>query len=414
MMLRSPNRTSSVGIAIVLSALLAVVVGCAHARSVYSWIKNPGPYSTVSVEGELEEGVTATRPAAAMLVAARQQRVTMFGDLPSASAPAYKTRSAVSARQHTFCEEGADFDPTLDRTGKWLVFTSTRHSLTPDIYMKSVDGVAITQLTSDPASDIHPVISPDGTRLAFASDRGGNWDIWVMPIAGGQPVQVTHGASDDAHPSWSPDGNQLVYCSLPASGGQWELWLSDTTTGANRKFIGYGLFPQWSPVDDVILFQRARERGSHLFSIWTITLVDGEPRYPTELASSARYAMILPTFSNDGRYVAFTTVAPTESATRGLSAVRETSDIWLMYADGRSRIRLTDGYTVNHAPAFAPNGRLYITTNRSGRECVWSLLPVPGPSITGGEQVALQDARSIAAPGTRPTAAMTITEDEGP
>ena len=45
----------------------------------------------------------------------------------------------------------------------------------PDLYVKHVLGTAVTQLTSDPSSDIHPMLSPDGTRVAFASDRSGNW-----------------------------------------------------------------------------------------------------------------------------------------------------------------------------------------------------------------------------------------------
>jgi len=256
-----------------------------------------------------------------------------------------------------------------------MVFASTRHNLRPDLYLKSVRGVAVTQLTSDPSSDIQPVFSPDGRHVVFASDRTGNWDVWMIDVEGTQPVQITSGPGDEVHPSWSPDGEQLVYCSMPPGGGQWELWITDAYNGSSHKFVGFGLFPEWSPTDNTILFQRARERGSRWFSIWTITLVDGEPRYPTEVASSASQAMILPTWSKDGQRIAFATVAPGLTESAGDELPGAIADIWIMNMDGGSKIRLTDGHTANYAPSFSTDGRLFFTTRRTSNENVWSLLP---------------------------------------
>jgi TolB protein len=265
------------------------------------------------------------------------------------------------------------------------------------LYLKSVDGLAVTQLTSDRASDVQPVFSPDDTRVAFASDRASNWDIWVIRLDGGQPIQITDGLADEIHPSWSPDGRKLVYCSQPAQGGPWELWITEADGGSMRKFIGYGLFPQWSPVGDTILFQRSRERGSRVFSIWTLTLVDGEPRYPTEIASSPHQALTLPTWDRDGRRIAFTSVEDVVGDdSPKTSAPRQQLDIWLMSADGSGKVRLTDGHSANFAPAFSPDGRLFFTTDRSGRENIWSLVPMgtgaaaePGDQFTGDPRGAL-------------------------
>ena len=57
--------------------------------------------------------------------------------------------------------------------------------------MKTVESRVVTQITNDPANDLMPRFSPDGSRIAFASDRSGNWDIYVMPATGGKPIQVT-------------------------------------------------------------------------------------------------------------------------------------------------------------------------------------------------------------------------------
>ena len=176
-----------------------------------------------------------SRPGArAMLAAARTNQINMFGDLPQADGSNYVGRASMSLTQHTFTEVGADFDPDLNAAGTRMVFSSTRHSILPDLYFKNIDGVAVTQLTSDPASDIQPSLSPDGNRVAFASNRSGNWDIWVVNMTGGPPVQITNDRSDDIHPSWSPDGRQVAFCSLPVTGGQWGLWIADVASGSTR------------------------------------------------------------------------------------------------------------------------------------------------------------------------------------
>jgi TolB protein len=325
-----------------------------------------------------------------ILAAARAQQIRMFGDFPGSPAPEYVSRTLMSLRQHTFADVGGDFDVDVSSTGERLIFASTRHHTQADLYLKAVNGVAVTQLTSDPASDIQPAFSPGDTQVAFASNRGGDWDIWIINTDGGPPIQITSGPADDLHPSWSPDGSQLVYCSLPPGGGQWELWIADANTGASRRFIGYGLFPDWAPAGDGIVYQRARERGSRWFSIWSLRLVNGEPRYPTELASAASRAMILPTFSHDGGSIAYVSVPLQTEMVARERGVQEGPwisgaapyDIWVMQADGRGKIRLTDGQTMNHGPAFGPDGRLYFTCNRSGHENIWSLAP-GGASLPG-------------------------------
>ncbi len=331
--------------------------------------------------------VVESQPPPARLASTDAEPISLFGDLPEHSLDEYRSAPGIALRQHTFTEEGAESDPDMDPTGRFVLYASTRHSLHPDLYLQATDGVAVTQLTSDPASDVQPALSPDGKRIAFASDRTGDWDIWVINIDGTQAVQVTSGPGDDVHPSWSADGQRLVYSTLPPGVGQWELWIAGAVAGGARQFIGHGLFPEWSPAGDTILFQRARERGSRWFSIWTLTLVEGEPRYPTEIAASSKFAMIAPTWSTDGTAIAFTSVGAAafdgvsapgdEEAQPATSAV---SDVWVVQLDGRGRRQMTDGRGTNQSPVFGSDGRLYFVSDRAGTPNVWSLPLTASPA----------------------------------
>jgi TolB protein len=280
--------------------------------------------------------------------------------------------------QITFSLDGADFDPDVSRDGRWIVFASTQHRMLSDIYIKEIGSRVVTQLTNEPAHDVMPKISPDGTRIAFASNRTGFWNIYVMPITGGRAMQLTSGTADDLHPSWSPDGSQLVFCRLGEVSGQWELWITELANPGVARFIGNGLFPQWCPVAgtglngaDKIAFQRSRERGDRSFSIWTIDVKGGQAFNQTEIASSPMGACINPAWSPDGQWLAFATVPnPGEWASIGRPPA---SDLHLVNLMGSNRVMLTSGVGVNLMPTWSGNERLFFVSNRAGTENVWAM-----------------------------------------
>ncbi len=69
----------------------------------------------------------------------------------------------------------------------------------------------LTRLTIGPWDDITPAISPDGSRLAFSSNRDGYWDIYLMDLSSGTITRLTDTPNYDAGPSWSPDGHYLAF-----------------------------------------------------------------------------------------------------------------------------------------------------------------------------------------------------------
>lgn len=278
----------------------------------------------------------------------------------------------VNIRQHSFQNVGRDTDPSVDRTGRRMVYASTAHSQRSDIFLKDVDGQAVTQLTTDPASDLQPAISPDGNLVAFTSNRSGGWEIYVMSIDGKSVRQVTSGAGENLHPSWSPDGTKLVYCCRSDRSGQWEVWIVHLLAPMTRQFIGHGLFPVWSPTDDLIAYQRPRERGLQLYGIWTIRLVNGEPSLPTQVASAPDTAYLCPAFSADGSQLAFAAITPEGGP--------DATDIYSVDVNGESLQRLTKGPGRKFGPMWAGD-RIFFSFNRGGQENIWSVQVESGPKV---------------------------------
>ena len=182
--------------------------------------------------------------------------VNVYGEFNGVQRPQAKAHGQGGFQEHTFIDEGFDSDVKVDTSGKWMVFTSTRDSDHPNIYLQRVDGMSVIQLTNDEADHAFPTFSPDGKQIAFCSTQSGSWDIYTMDINGKNVVQVTNDPMQHIHPSFSPDGNRLVYCALGGKSGQWEIWTVDLTTG-EKRMIGFGLFPSWSP---------GKDRGSHRVS----------------------------------------------------------------------------------------------------------------------------------------------------
>ncbi|NIV33315.1 MAG: hypothetical protein GWN58_28880 [Anaerolineae bacterium] len=105
------------------------------------------------------------------------------------------------------------------------------------IWVIQPGGFNAARLTSH-ASDTAAAWSPDGTRVAFASTRAGNWELYLVEIATGQEKRLTDHASADYAPTWSPDGKQIAF--LSDRGGAWAVYILDVRSGQVEKLIATG------------------------------------------------------------------------------------------------------------------------------------------------------------------------------
>jgi Tol biopolymer transport system component len=95
------------------------------------------------------------------------------------------------------------------------------------------DGTNLRRVTDDPGYDANPTPSPDGSRVAFGSQRDGNWEVYVASSSGGPATRLTRNRAIDDYPRWSADGSEVKF--LSSRRGAFEIWLMSSDTGAKQR-----------------------------------------------------------------------------------------------------------------------------------------------------------------------------------
>ena len=86
-----------------------------------------------------------------------------------------------------------------------------------NLYVSSVEGKNVKQLTSYPGDEILPKFSPDGKQIAFTAEFEGNTDVYVISVEGGKPKRLTFHPSKDLVVDWHPDGEKILFRSIRSS-----------------------------------------------------------------------------------------------------------------------------------------------------------------------------------------------------
>ncbi|NDJ13218.1 MAG: S9 family peptidase [Acidobacteriia bacterium] len=140
----------------------------------------------------------------------------------------------------------------------------------------AADGVARQITSGEDWNDTDPQWSPDGTRLAFVSDRTGkefedsdNKDVWVIPAAGGELVKISDHPFDDSQPRWSPDGTQIAFAGQTKSREFPKLFVTSASGGTASKLAvdDLDLIPgdlTWVGAKE-IRFQTGTKGQTHVF-----------------------------------------------------------------------------------------------------------------------------------------------------
>lgn len=253
-----------------------------------------------------------------------------------------------------------------------IVFSSRHNSSNYNLYLKSLNDDKLTLLTDDPGDEMFPAASPNGKVLAFCSNKEERWSLNVMNLSSGlsAPLSiVSNMESELISPAWSPDGKKIVFSRFSAELEDYEICILDIETAAGRNpkaalhFTGcMGLFPRWSPKDEnLIAFQRANQTGENWFSLY---VYDISRERTIELVSDPRWAAIDPSWSDNGRFIAFSAVNKSGS----------NNNIWAYELDNSKLYQLTTGSESNYQPVWHEDRVLFCRT-RNGVTNIWSLKP---------------------------------------
>ena len=203
----------------------------------------------------------------------------------------YQMNADGSAETNLTNAAGDDVFPAYAATHTRIVFANSRENNQFDLYLMTLNAegqtIGLTRLTTVASQEYLPTVSPDGKRLAFVSDRGGNRDIYVMKLAPesatNTPVRLTRNAAYDQFPDWSPDGKQIAFSS--ERGGNPEVYrMAVAPEGRTNRPINLSkspgsrdLVPTWSPDGKKVAFQSNRPAadGTSDYEIWRVRSTDG-------------------------------------------------------------------------------------------------------------------------------------------
>lgn len=160
---------------------------------------------------------------------------------------------------------------------------------------------SLTRLTFDQGLQIGATWSPDGRFIAYSSNRGGKFDIWVQQLTGGDPVQITKGQGQNWQPEWSPDGKYIAYRSEAGDGG---LLIVPSLGGSGmaRKIASFGYYPRWSPDSSQLLFQTTQFTSKN--RLYVVNLEGATPREVlTQLATDYHVSVRSAAWHPDGKRI---------------------------------------------------------------------------------------------------------------
>jgi len=224
-------------------------------------------------------------------------------------------------------DEGTWMNLDVSPDGRTIVF-----DLMGDIFVMPAEGSGSSQarrLLSGPAFEMQPRFSPDGTRIAFSSDRGGLWNIWTVDVNGGDPKQVSREQRWFINsPEWSPDGRFIFarrHFVSTRSLGAGEIWMYHSSGSDGLQVTEKVSFqkdqgePALSPdgrylyyskdVTPGVNFEYNKDPHGVIYAIIRRDLQSGRERTFVARAGGA----ITPAPSPDGRHLAFIRRVDTKS-----------------------------------------------------------------------------------------------------
>jgi Tol biopolymer transport system component len=244
-----------------------------------------------------------------------------------------------------------DIAPSLSPDRAWMAFASNRDG-NWEIYIAATDGSGVKRVTYNTwAANLYPAWAPDGRHIAFESIRNGRWNLYLFDVVTGQETRLTNVLANDMNAFWSPDSSNLVFMS--DRDGKWQIYKLDIATGQVTRLSdgrGNDYDPIYSPDGKLIAF-RSYRGGSKNAVIYTMHADGSGVKAISNPAGDSRNQ----DWSYDGALLAYQTKTGNDLAVYVYQV-----------ATGKIR-RVTDKSSVNYAPTWHCNSPLLVFTSEYDR-----------------------------------------------
>jgi Tol biopolymer transport system component len=271
-----------------------------------------------------------------------------------------------------------DSGPAWSPDGTKIAFISNRNSYFA-LYIMNADGSNVQLVTDKVLEPGGPAWSPDGGKIAFSAGVGITIepskpfsDVYLVNLDGSGLTKLTSGSGQNGSVTWSPDGKQIAFASNRDPDGMWKIWVMNVDGSNQRRLTDiqnpsipkfYGGQPSWSPDGTKILFNRFRE----IF----VMNADGSNARPLTNDPNRRGMYLSPRWSPDGTKIVTTFYQETRN---GIDSAKE---IIVMNADSSNQINISN------------RGKYYFNSGQSSfvdGDADWQPLLAPpnfAPSVIG-------------------------------
>jgi serine/threonine protein kinase len=224
----------------------------------------------------------------------------------------------------------------------------------------SVDGMIFAQITNDAGAELFPSLSNDGSTVVYASKSAGNWNIYLHRAGTPEAVNLTKDSeADDTQPAFSPDGSSVAFRSERSGGG---IFVMRSDGSHVRRVSDAGYNPAWSPDGRQLVYAeesiaRPEDRSGRVSRLWTVELATGKRQLLNKEDG------VQPNWSPNGQFIAYWAI--------DLDGDR---DLWTVRSTGGPPIRITRDHFLDWNPVWSPDGSwLYFCSNRGGSMGIWRI-----------------------------------------
>jgi eukaryotic-like serine/threonine-protein kinase len=216
------------------------------------------------------------------------------------------------------------------------------------------------QLTQGAARATVPCLSDDGRKLAWASTRSRNTDVWIKDLVSGKAMALAATDKNETWPVFSHDASRVAYPILRESQNRHDFYVIPAAGGVAEKVCeSCGRLQHWSPDGKLLIYHTPEN------TVDALELASGRK---TKILIPGQHSPFQETFSPDGRWLSFILRSGPEQTRIFVTPFRGEAP-----TPEKDWIPVTDGRGAEDKPRWSPDSKtLYFMSERDGFRCVWA------------------------------------------